>query len=173
MGGDGGHDGANGQSSGKKNGVSAPPGDIWQERGPCRALVGRGRKRGPETRKLCSRLEKESGSGRCGNHKTADLIPADRMPSRALNLQRKCDRTQKGAGEGTESYSDDGMEPYYGEEGPLQGEAMGQSRPVPDDMVKVIAASHGIKEEAYRKVYIDVGLAKHDPEREIMDVSVD
>ena len=90
------------------------------------------------------------------------------MPPRVPNLQPKDDRTRKVAIEDTDSDSgsDDDMEPYYGEEEPMQWEAMGKLRPVPDDMAKVIAASHGIK-EAHRKVYVDVGLAKHDPERAV------
>lgn len=40
-------------------------------------------------------------------------------------------------------------------------------------MAKVIAASKGIKEEAYRKVYEDVGFTKQSPERASMHVTFD
>lgn len=37
-------------------------------------------------------------------------------------------------------------------------------------MASVIAASKGVKEEAYRNIYVDVELAEHSTERANMDV---
>ena len=66
------------------------------------------------------------------------------------------DRSRCGVGEGSdsdsESSSDDDCKPYYGEEKPLQGEAMGKSPSVPDEKAKIIASSKGIAEQAYREV---------------------
>lgn len=58
-----------------RNGVSAPPGSIPQERGPCRVLVEEERLRGSNTRNVCSRLVKKIGSGGCGNRLTVNSIP--------------------------------------------------------------------------------------------------
>ena len=85
------------------------------------------------------------------------------------------DRSRRGAGEGSdsssESSSDDDFKPYYGEEKPLQGEAMGKSPSVPDEIAKIIASSNGIAEQAYREVDVDVGCAKQSPREATEHVS--
>lgn len=48
---------------------------------------------------------------------------------------------------------------------------MGKSPSVPDDIAKIIAASNGIAEQAYREVYVDVGYAKQSPHEATEHVS--
>ena len=56
-----------------KAGLTRPP-DGQNKRAQCRARVGRAKKKGPDTRPRCTKLEQKVGSGRCGNHKQADLL---------------------------------------------------------------------------------------------------
>ena len=52
----------------------APPSDGQNKRAQCRTRVGRVKKKGPDTRPRCTKLEQKVGSGRCGNHKKADIL---------------------------------------------------------------------------------------------------
>ena len=51
-----------------KAGPALPP-DGQNKRAQCCARVGRIKKKGPDTRPRCTKLEQKVGSGRCGNHK--------------------------------------------------------------------------------------------------------
>ena len=156
--------GAGGEGSGAgEGGPCELSKDGQEDPAQCRARVGRAKKKGPDTRPRCTKLEQKVGSGLCGNHRNADLNPTE-------TTRLKIDRTRRGAGEGIDSKDDgdgdDTMKPYDGEEGPLQGEPKGTSNSmpsVPDDMAEVIAVSKGIQEEKYREVYVDVGYAKQAP----------
>ena len=51
-----------------------PPPDGQNKRAQGRARVGRVKKKGPDTRPRCTKLEQTVGSGRCGNHKQVDVL---------------------------------------------------------------------------------------------------
>ena len=132
----------------------------------CRARVGRARKKGPDIRPRCTKQEQKVGSGLCGYHKN---VPTKKPKNKVTR-----DRSRRGVGEGSDSdsgsSSSDDCKPYYGEEKPLQGEAMGKSPSVPDEMAKIIASSKGIAEQAYREVYVDIGCAKQSPDKAMEQV---
>ena len=157
-----------------KAGPTRPP-DGQNKRAQCRARVGRAKKKGPDTRPRCTKLEQKVRSGRCGNHKQADILCTEGPSTEMTKKKIIRDRSRRGAGEGSgsssESSSDDDSTPYYGEEKPLQVEAMGKSPSVPDEIAKIIASSNGIAEQAYREVYVDVGCAKQSPHEATEDVS--
>jgi hypothetical protein len=155
--------GGKGLNAGKT--VPAVPLSVGQNnQSQCRARVGRARKKGPDIRPRCTKQEQKFGSGFCGNHKKVSSKEAKKKVAR--------DRSRRGVGEGSDSNSssDDECKPYYGEEKPLQGEAMGKSPSIPDEMAKIIASSKGIAEQAYREVYVDIGCAKQSPDKAMEQV---